>query len=179
MVIEIMIGTKFKLNSRGESAYHSYINGDMTPGKEYTVSECQYDSVEWLDDKRARHSIGFETFGAYFDIVKPPRIDITLPLQTRGGTPFTLLSSAGRGDFPLVGQLEGSSHYTSYTSEGFFGSGSEFDDLMNVPEKLTVVKWAATGRTDGHLRLIGLFDSEGSARKFSDNVQRVEIDIVA
>lgn len=68
-------------------------------------------------------------------------IDLTKPLQTRDGQPFTLLFTNGRGLLPVGGYVDDDKHITSYTADGRFRTDKSESpcDLINVPEP--VVGW--------------------------------------
>lgn len=63
-------------------------------------------------------------------------IDLTKPLETVGGRSFTLLTSAGRSSFPVVGYLDDANgRLSEYTTEGACASGHPVMNLRNVAVK--------------------------------------------
>lgn len=173
----LVCGDRFRLNAKGIASGAAYIRLDMTPGKIYTIDEVHTSTVSWNDDKDVLHNVRIDTFHEHFEITSPA-LDLDKPLQTTSGVGFTLLSREGRGHFPLVGQLDGCEHYTTYTASGSFGSGDIGDDLMNVPEVLTVVKFAGAGYIDGEFTFMGFFDTPERASEFgASSVKEITVDI--
>lgn len=172
-------GDRFQLNARGIASNAAYIRLDMTPGKTYTVDEVYATTVSWNDDKGILHNVRIDTFHANFEITSPA-LDLDKPLQTTAGVGFTLLSREGRGHFPLVGQLDGHDHYTSYTALGSFGSNDISDDLMNVPEVLTIVRFAGGGYINGEFTFMGFFDTPERAYESGvSTIKEITVDIPA
>lgn len=80
------------------------------------------------------------------EVVRPaaPAVDFTKPLQTRDGRSVTLVTTEGRGEYPVIGYIDGNDHVQVFTASGkYYSYGSESDsDLQNVPKKpVEVVKY--------------------------------------
>lgn len=66
-------------------------------------------------------------------------IDFTKPVQTRRGYPVMILTTDGRGNYPVVGYIRESTDVHTWMSSGRYCTGPEGPlDLINVPEKRVV-----------------------------------------
>ena len=87
--------------------------------------------------------------------------DFTKPVQTRNGLPVTIITTEGRGLFPIIGYMGDSNYIESWLSNG---KGHKHKDscydLINVPEKRV-----------GYINIFqhenssGVYKSRGSADK--------------
>ena len=70
-------------------------------------------------------------------------IDFTKPLQTRNGRKLRLLCTDAAGHYPIFCLSEDNKAIISYTSDGRAYKDIEDhpNDLMNVPEQVTVDTW--------------------------------------
>lgn len=64
-------------------------------------------------------------------------IDFSKPVQTKDGRKVTIFTTQARGDYPVVGQIEGPFSIFSWGPDGKYGLGSSVD-LVNVKEKKVV-----------------------------------------
>lgn len=67
-------------------------------------------------------------------------IDFKKPVQTRSGSPVTILTKEARGKYPLIGHIGESKTLSRWDKNGklYAGDDQERDaDLINVPEKRT------------------------------------------
>lgn len=66
-----------------------------------------------------------------------PALDLTKPLQTRDGRPVVLITSEGRGKYPVMGYVGDDTGPTSWTSEGNYQAHTapRDEDLVNVEDK--------------------------------------------
>lgn len=65
-------------------------------------------------------------------------IDFKKPVQTGLGRPVSILTTNGRGPFPVVGYIGDGVALFSWSKTGLFSSVPNQDlDLINVPEKRT------------------------------------------
>ena len=60
--------------------------------------------------------------------------DFTKPVQTRSGLPVTIITTEGRGYYPIVGYIGDCTHPDAWPKDGISKHGY-YDDLINVPEK--------------------------------------------
>lgn len=66
-----------------------------------------------------------------------PALDLTKPLQTRDGRSVVLITSEGRGKYPVLGYVGADTGPKSWTSEGKYQAhtGPHDEDLVNVEDK--------------------------------------------
>jgi len=65
-------------------------------------------------------------------------LDFNKPVQTKSGKQVEILTTDGRGQYPIVGYIEGSDSPACWTREGHLVAGnSEFsmNSLENIPQK--------------------------------------------
>ena len=66
-------------------------------------------------------------------------LDLTKPVQTVDGRSVTIITTGGRGGYPVIGYLEDSDGPYTWSAEGIYDIGSEStQDLVNVPEERVV-----------------------------------------
>lgn len=176
---DVVEGDRFQLNTKGIASQSSYVRLDMTPGKTYTVDAVYTSTISWYDDKDMLHNVRKDTFHEHFQIITPAlELDLDKPLQTKAGRGFTLLSRDGRGHFPLIGQLDDCDHYTSFTELGSCGTGDAGDDLMNIPEVISVTRFAGAGYVDGEFTFMGFFDTPERARESgASSIKEITVDL--
>jgi hypothetical protein len=82
-----------------------------------------------------------------------PEIDFTKPLQTNGGInaqPVTLITTTGRGNYPVIGYIGDSAKPTVWTARGKKQLGLiSSEDLMNVPPQ-KIVRYVNCYQDDAH-----------------------------
>jgi hypothetical protein len=65
-----------------------------------------------------------------------PKIDFTKPVQTKGGESVEIITTNGRGTYPVIGFVGGNESPSTFTSEGvYYIREASITDLENVPEK--------------------------------------------
>ena len=64
-------------------------------------------------------------------------IDYTKPVQTRDGRPVTILSTEGRGQYPVIGYVGKDTAMKKWSAEGNYSTdGDRTLDLINVPDRI-------------------------------------------
>jgi hypothetical protein len=73
----------------------------------------------------------------------PAVFDPSKPIETVGGKSVTLITTEGRGEFPLVGYIGDDENLDFWTQEGLHGSLNRptCDDLRNVPKPKPETQW--------------------------------------
>jgi hypothetical protein len=67
-------------------------------------------------------------------------IDFTKPVQTRDGRPVEIITTKGRGHWPVLGYIGDDADVRTWTMDGIFAvTGAHPNNLINVPE--AVVGW--------------------------------------
>lgn len=98
----------------------------------------------------------------------PLVLDLSKPVQTRDGRRVTLLSTAGRGDYPIVGYIDGSSDIRTWCHVGTFFSGAKRAcDLINVAETVEFMKWINVHKTPNGKPHIVMCDTREDADRAS------------
>lgn len=108
-------------------------------------------------------------------------LDPTKPLQTRDGRKVSLITTEGRGDYPLVGYVGEEDTPTSWTKEGEWRKrGGNFPiDLINIPEDVYV--WINVYKDKaGKLNRGGVHGSRKSADAMQDDgrISRIRVKLV-
>lgn len=62
-------------------------------------------------------------------------LDLNKPVHSLTGTPFTLLSASGRGEFSIIGYLGDDPTIRTWRPDGCYTHTPSDIDLLNVPEK--------------------------------------------
>lgn len=99
----------------------------------------------------------------------PPVLDLSKPVQTRDGRPVTIITTKGRGTYPLVGYAgEENTELRSWRSDGIFFSGAIRPlDLVNVEEKIELTRWANMYKRNGQVVLSIMHRTREIADSFS------------
>jgi hypothetical protein len=85
-----------------------------------------------------------------------PTIDFTKPLQTRMGDPVQLITTEGRGQYPIIGYIADSKTPATWTKDGNKLQGvSRTEDLVNVPpaKQVAYINVYAGDQSTGMYRL--------------------------
>ena len=89
--------------------------------------------------------------------------DFTKPVQTRSGLPVTIITTEGRGVYPIIGYVDDSTLPAGWSKDGRDGAHySDYSyDLINIPEKRVMLIHFYI-EDDGNV-----FPSEKSSSKFA------------
>jgi hypothetical protein len=156
----------------------------LIQGHEYTIARKNPDNRTHYDlvgDDNDRMGYFDSRFELVVKAVFVAALDLSKPLETKAGVPFTLLSANARGTFPVKGYVGNSNDLDSFKADGsYFGNGQPSTyDLRNVaPKPATAVQYKNVyKRADGTLFALGGYDTvaEADDARDGDHVGRMKL----
>jgi hypothetical protein len=108
----------------------------FTSGFTYAVEKEDSNRYQLYDDDGDFRDRAISEFEEVKDEDMAVKVDFSKPVQTRDGRPVKLVTTSGRGDYPVVGYVDKNDTLTLWTAEGKLLAGYEGRlDLINVPVK--------------------------------------------
>lgn len=142
---------------------------DLRVGDIVTCTDQRFHSdgedamTDVVRDRDGKRTAG--CFAKRFKLV--PVLDLTKPLETQEGVPFTLVTAEGRGEQPIMGYIGTQETLRSFSKDGtYYGNGSTcVYDLRNVvPKPKTAEVFANVYMRNGLLSMQTGYDTLQSAK---------------
>lgn len=153
---------------QGEKLEVVQVVGDLKIGDIVTVKDDNHGSDSMSHTNVTRDSDGRYFAGCYAKRFKKvaPALDLTKPLRTKKGELVTIVTTEGRGEYPVIGYIGDNDSIDRFTKEGkYYASGTTSTyDLENVPPKpLERELYVNINKVNGSLNRGGTYDSRAHA----------------